>query len=119
MILVIGTGSGKTLVIIIGTTITDTGTAILVLPMVTLQGNILRHFHEVDIRPLIWSVNCQQSVSLVIVLAETVCTQGFLEYCYILVSKQKLDRIIINEGHLTITASNYRPYMAQLDWYIR
>jgi superfamily II DNA helicase RecQ len=58
VILVIGTGSGKTLVIIIGATITDTGTAILVLLMVILRGNMLRRFHEVDIRLLIWSVNC-------------------------------------------------------------
>jgi hypothetical protein len=41
-------------------------------------------------------------------------TQGFLEYYYILVSKQKLDRIIIDEGHLIITASDYRLCMAQL-----
>jgi hypothetical protein len=47
-------------------------------------------------------------------LAEITCIQGFLEYYHILVNKQKLDRIIIDEGHLTITASNYRPYIAQL-----
>jgi hypothetical protein len=46
--------------------------------------------------------------------AEIIYTQGFLEYYYILVNKQKLDRIIIDEGHLTITASDYRPCMAQL-----
>ena len=26
---------------------------------------------------------------------------------------------IFDEGHLTITANDYRPYMAQLGWYIR
>ena len=36
-----------------------------------------------------------------------------------LVSKRKLDRIVLDEGHLTITASNYRPCMAQLGWYVR
>ena len=44
--------------------------------------------------------------------AEAAYTQGFLEYYHILVSKQKLDRIVIDEGHLIITASDYRPYMA-------
>jgi hypothetical protein len=53
VVLVIGTGSGKTLVVMIGAAITDAGTIILVLLMVTLQGNILRRFHEVGIRPLI------------------------------------------------------------------
>lgn len=51
--------------------------------------------------------------------AEAACTQGFLEYCYIQVSKQKLDRIVIDESHLTIIASDYRPCMAQLGWYVR
>jgi hypothetical protein len=71
------------------------------------------------IRPLIWSVDCKQSASLVIVSVEATCTQSFLEYCHIQVSKQRLARIVVDEGHLTITASDYRPYMAQLGWYVR
>jgi hypothetical protein len=56
---------------------------------------------------------------LVIVSAETACIQGFLEYYHILVSKQKLDCIIIDKGYLTITASDYRLYIAQLGWYVQ
>jgi superfamily II DNA helicase RecQ len=58
VVLVIGTGSGKTLVVIIRAVIIDTRTIILVLLMVALRGNMLRHFHEIGIRPLIWSVDC-------------------------------------------------------------
>jgi superfamily II DNA helicase RecQ len=90
VVLVIGTGSGKTLVVMIGAAIADAGTTILVLPMVALRGDMLRRFHEVGIRPLIWSVDCKRSASLVIVSAEAACTQGFLKYCHVLVSKQKL-----------------------------
>ena len=118
VVLVIGTGSGKTLVVMIGAAIADAGTTILVLPMVALRGDMLRRFHEVGIRPLIWSADCKRSASLVIVSAEAACTQGFLEYCHVLVSKQKLDRIVIDEGHLTITA-HYRLCMTQLGWYVR
>jgi hypothetical protein len=57
VVLVIGTGSGKTLVVMIRATIVDTRTIILVLLIVTLRGDILRYFHEVGIRPLIWSVD--------------------------------------------------------------
>jgi superfamily II DNA helicase RecQ len=53
------------------------------------------------------------------VLAEAACTQSFLEYCHIKVSKQELAHIILDEGHLTITASDYRLCMAQLGWYVR
>ncbi|KAH6689954.1 hypothetical protein BKA61DRAFT_684622 [Leptodontidium sp. MPI-SDFR-AT-0119] len=81
VVLVIGTGSGKTIVVMISVAIADAGITILVLPMVALRA------------------------SLIIVSAEAACTQGFLEYCRRQVSKQKLARIIIDEGHLTITAS--------------
>lgn len=119
MVLVIITGSGKTLLIIISAAVTDARTTILVLPIVTLYSDILRRFHEVGIRPLIWSIDYKQSASLVIVSAEAACIQSFLEYCHIRLSKQELERIILDEGHLTITASDYRPCMAQLGWYIR
>jgi superfamily II DNA helicase RecQ len=58
VVLVIRTGSGKILVVMIGAAIVDTRTIILVLPMVVLRDNILRRFHEIGIRLLIWSINC-------------------------------------------------------------
>jgi len=119
VVLVIGTGSRKTMVVMIGTAIANGGITVLVLPMVALRGDMLRRFHEVGIRPLVWSVECKQSASLVIVSAEAECTQGFLEYCHIQVSKQELARIVVDEGHLTITANSYRRCMAQLGWYVR
>ena len=119
VVLVIGTGSGKTLVVMIGAAVADARTTILLLPMVALRGEMLRRFHLVGIRPLIWSVDCKQSASLVIASTEAACTQGFLEYAHGLVSRQKLDRIVLDECHLTITASDYRPCMSQLGWYVR
>ena len=119
VVLVIGTGSGKSLIFMVGASVADAGTTILVLPMVILRGDMLRRCHLIGIRPLIWSVDIKQSASLVIVSAEAVCTETFLDYARGLVSRQKLDRIVIDEGHLTITTSDYRPCMAQLGWYIR
>lgn len=119
VVLVIGTGSGKTLAVMIGAAVADAGTTILVLPMVALRADMLRRFHSVGIRPLIWSVDCKRTASLVIVSAEAACSQSFLEYAHVLVSKQKLDRIVLDECHLTITASDYRPCMAQVGWYVR
>jgi superfamily II DNA helicase RecQ len=86
VVLVIGTGSRKTMVVMVGAVIANAGITVLVLPMVALRGDMLRRFHEVGIRPLVWSVGCKQSASLVIVSAEAACTQGFLEYCHIQVS---------------------------------
>jgi hypothetical protein len=46
-------------------------------------------------------------------------TKTFLDYTRGLVSRQKLDRIIIDKGYLTITTSDYYPCIAQLGWYIQ
>jgi superfamily II DNA helicase RecQ len=119
VVLVLGTGAGKTLVVMISASIADAGTTILILPTVALRGDMLGRFHKVGIRPLIWALGCKLSASLVIVSAEAACTQSFLEYCQTEVSKQRLARIIVDEGHLTITASDYRPCMGQLGWYVR
>ncbi|KAH8745852.1 hypothetical protein F5882DRAFT_423072 [Hyaloscypha sp. PMI_1271] len=83
----------------IGAVIADAGTTLLVLPMVALQGDMLGRFHQVGIRPLIWSLDCRQLASLVIESAEAACTQSFLGYA--------------------ITASDYRPCISQLGWYVR
>ncbi|KAH9204184.1 hypothetical protein DL95DRAFT_319922, partial [Leptodontidium sp. 2 PMI_412] len=53
VVLVIRTGSSKTIVVIISTVIVDARTTILVLLIITLRGNILRRFHKVNIRPLV------------------------------------------------------------------
>jgi superfamily II DNA helicase RecQ len=119
VVLVIGTGSGKTLIVMVGAAVADAGTTILVLLMVALRDDMLRRFYEVGIRPLIWSLDCRQSASLVIVSAEAAYTQSFLEYAHTLVSRQRLDRIVIDKCHLTIIASDYRPCMSQLGWHVR
>jgi hypothetical protein len=43
------------------------------------------------------------------------CTKTFLNYTRGLVSRQKLDRIVIDKGHLIITTSDYCLCIAQLD----
>lgn len=43
--------------------------------------------------------------------AKAVCTESFLEYTHLLVSPHQLDQIVIDECHLTVTASDYRAYM--------
>ena len=87
---------------------------ILVLPAVALRGDMLRRCHQVGVRPLIWTVDCQRSASLVIVSASAACTQSFLEYTLKRFYSQELDRIVVDEGHLSVTASDYRPCMSQL-----
>jgi Lhr-like helicase len=119
VVLILGTGSGKSLIFMVGASVADARTTILVVPMIALRGDLLRRCLLVGIRPLIWTQHCKQSASLVLVSAEAVCTEAFLTYAHGLVAQQELARIVIDECHLTITAGDYRSCMLQLGWYVR
>lgn len=122
VVLVLGTGSGKTLVAMVSAVLADEGTTVLVVPTIALRVNMMSRFQGFGIQLLVWSPECrqqQQAAPLVIISAEAVCTTGFLDYAHTLVHRQQLARIIIDEAHLTITASDYRRSMSQLGWYVR
>lgn len=119
VVLVLGTGSGKSLVFMVGASVAEAQTTILILPMVALRQEMLRRCLKVGMRPLIWSGDCRDTARLVIVSAEAACTPSFLEYAQGLIGRQILDRIIVDECHLTVTTSDYRPRMLELGWYIR
>jgi hypothetical protein len=53
VVLVIGTSFSKIIIVILKAAIANASIIVLVLLIVTLQGNILKRFHEVSIRPLI------------------------------------------------------------------
>ena len=119
VVLVLGTGSGKSLTFMVGAAMADAQTTILILPMVALRRDMLRRCLEMGIRPLVWSVDCSDTARLVIVSAEAACSSSFLEYAQRLVGRQKLDRVVVDECHLTVTTGDYRPHMSQLGWYVR
>jgi superfamily II DNA helicase RecQ len=49
VILVLRTGTSKTLVVMISAAVVDAGTTILILPTVALRGDMLGHFYKVGI----------------------------------------------------------------------
>lgn len=103
----------------VGAALRDAGTTILILPTVALRGDILVRLGRAGVRYLVWSPASTQSAPLVIVSADAACTQGFLAYACRLADRQTLDRIVVDECHLTVTAGDYRPCILQLGWYVR
>ncbi|RAL65543.1 hypothetical protein DID88_001108 [Monilinia fructigena] len=103
VILILGTGSGKTLIPMLSASLADASTTIMIIPMVALRIDMIKRFNAVGIPSVVWSVECRETPPLVIVSAEAVCNDSFLEYAQGLVFRQKLDRIIMDECHLTIT----------------
>ncbi|KAL6359113.1 hypothetical protein LRP88_09313 [Fusarium phalaenopsidis] len=119
VIVVLATGSGKTLIVMVGAALEGAATTILILPTVALRGNMLVRLGKVELKHHVWSPGSSKSAPLVIMSAEAACTESFLEYANRLADRQRLDRIVIDECHLTITANDYRWCMSQLGWYVR
>jgi hypothetical protein len=106
------------MIILVGVLLAEARTIILVVPLVALRNDLLGRFYKAGIQPLLWITETRRSASLVLVSVEAVCSEQFLEYAQRLAMRQQLDRVIINECHLTITVSNYRDSMVQLGWYL-
>jgi superfamily II DNA helicase RecQ len=103
----------------VGAALEGAATTILILPTVALRGNMLVRLGKVELKHYVWSPGSSKSAPLVIMSAEAACTESFLEYANRLADRQRLDRIVIDECHLTITANDYRRCMSQLGWYVR
>jgi hypothetical protein len=62
----------------------------------------------------VWLPSEQQDAPLVFVTIEAVYTKQFRTYAYKLAATQDLGRIMFDEAHLTITASDYRQAIVDL-----
>ncbi|PNP44463.1 hypothetical protein TGAMA5MH_03809 [Trichoderma gamsii] len=122
VVVVLATGSGKTLLFMVGAALEDARTTIVILPTVALRGDMLRRVRKVGIKHSVWlpgSKTTKRASRLVVVSAEAACIDSFLTYARRLVDQQQLDRIVVDECHLTVTASKFRESMSNLAWYVR
>ncbi|KAL2350398.1 P-loop containing nucleoside triphosphate hydrolase protein, partial [Cryomyces antarcticus] len=114
VIIVLPTGAGKSLLFMLPCTLPDSGVTVLVVPLVSLRGDLLRRLGELGVDHLVWRPGEQRDASLVLVTVEAACTRDFVSYAQRLVATQLLDWIVVDESHLTVTASEYRESMVEL-----
>jgi superfamily II DNA helicase RecQ len=69
------TGEGKSLLFMLPCILPDTRVTILVLPLVFLQGDLLRRVRELGIDYLVWSPSEQRDTPLVFVMVEAIYTK--------------------------------------------
>ncbi|KAG5912681.1 hypothetical protein E4U61_000174, partial [Claviceps capensis] len=119
VVAVLATGSGKTLLYMVGAKLAGAGITIVVVPTVALRENLLFRLSEKDITASVWKQNACTEVSVVLVSAEEACSMAFLQYAHRLTISQKLDRIVVDECHLTITAKSFRRCMSELGGIVR
>lgn len=114
VVAILPTGAGKSLLFMLPCTIPDAATTILIVPLVSLHGDMLRRIKEMSIDHLEWRSGESREAALVLVSAEAALSKGFAKYARSLIAEQKLDRIVIDECHLTVIAAEYRSNIFEL-----
>ena len=114
VVVVLGTGEGKSLLFMLLCVLPDTGITILILPLVSLYGDLLRHVRELAIDHWIWTPHETQTAPLVFVSAEAAGTKAFRAYAYKLAARGKLEQIVLDKAHFTITMSEYQAAIVDL-----
>ena len=114
VVAILPTGAGKSLLFMLPCTLPDAGITILVVPLVSLYGDMLRRVNELRIDHLEWRPGESREAALVLVSVEAASSSDFGKYAKRLIREQKLDRIVIDECHLTVIAAEYRPSIVKL-----
>jgi superfamily II DNA helicase RecQ len=80
VIVVLRTGSGKSLIIMVAAAMEGAGTTVLVLPTIVLRTNMLQRAQKIGVCIITWSPGQMRMALLVVVSAEAACSQGFSDY---------------------------------------
>jgi len=111
LIFIAGTGHGKTMVYLVPASMPTAGTTIVVLPLVVLRSQLRNTCEKYRIPFRQWTPVddvSEQTVNIVAVAAENVCSSKFDIFVKTLIAKGSLDRIVIDECHLLLTDANFR-----------
>jgi hypothetical protein len=114
VVVILGTGEGKSMLFMLPCALPDTGITILILPLVSLRGDLLRRVRELAIDHWIWTPHETRTAPLVFVSAEAAGSKAFRAYAYKLAATGDLGRVVLDEAHFTVTASEYRASMVDL-----
>jgi superfamily II DNA helicase RecQ len=95
-------------------TLPDAKVTILIVPLVSLYRDILRRVREMKIDHLEWQLGKSREAALILVSTEAISSKDFMKYAHRLIAEQKLDRIVVDEYHLTVVTTEYRPSIIEL-----
>ena len=114
LVVVMATGGGKTLLIMLPAVLKGSKTTVVVTPLTALAKDLMKRCNDAKIDCIRWSRSCQRRASIVVVVAETATTSEFGRYVVDLHLSKRLDRIIFDEAQKLVTDVNYRPKLLEL-----
>ena len=114
LVVVLPTGGGKSLLFMVPACMADAGVSVVVVPFRALVNDMLQRLKAAQIDHLEWRPGETNPAAVVVVSADMVSGTGFLAYASALAERGHLRRVVVDECHLTLTSSIWRPKLAQL-----
>lgn len=124
------TGGGKTLLFFLPLKLPNAAVTIYIAPLLGLTHDMAHRATAAKIANIVYTEeyvrNHEQtqggfsgtSGTLIIVSQDQVGQEGFKKFVKRLVSKGLLDRIVIDEAHMTVTELDYRNSLADVSWIV-
>jgi superfamily II DNA helicase RecQ len=116
VVVIMGTGSGKSLCFMLPAASCPGGLTVVVVPLVSLQGNLMDRCQKLKISCAEWrSDRVPGDVSIVFVTPESAMTKRFLDFLESRRVMAKVDRIVVDECHTIMEGSlTFRPKLREL-----
>ena len=117
VLVVAGTGSGKSLLFILPAAGSEDGLTIVVVPTLSLQEDVKRRCEAAGIRCVAWSEGGtgRYSCQIIVVIAEAAVTMAFARFIDVKRASQQLERIVIDECHTVLESTEeWRPEVRRL-----
>jgi superfamily II DNA helicase RecQ len=105
LVVVLPTGGGKSLPFMLAASLPDPGVTILVAPFNALLHDYVKRLKLSEVDHVLWHHRQTWYALLVVVSADHCVCSDFITYGYMLGSR--VQRVVVDEGHLTFTASDY------------
>lgn len=111
---VLPTGGGKTILTMVAAVVDPDGTSIFITPFRVLTDEMVIRFQQASIRSYEWVPGNTDLATVIVVSADRAAGYEFLTFAQSLQQRGHLRRVFIDEAHLTLTASDWRPRLHQL-----
>ncbi|KAI7550457.1 hypothetical protein KC331_g3162 [Hortaea werneckii] len=117
VLVVAGTGSGKSLLFMLPAAGSEDGLTIVVVPTLSLQEDVKRRCEAAGIRCAAWSEGGtgRYSCQIMVVIAEAAVTMAFARFIDVKRASRQLERIVIDECHTVLESTDeWRPEVRRL-----
>lgn len=115
LVVVLPTGGGKSLLFTVPASMPGARVTILVVPFRALIEDHVQRISQSGVACAEWTqAQTHYPTSIVVVSADVAGSPSFLQYAILLNEKKLLQRVVIDECHLVVTSSHWRPKLATL-----